>query len=555
MNKLKIYSITGLMIMGMLLHVSCDDALTTSSSTDVSDKEVLTTVSGLNMVLRSAYLYVLMGDGGEGAQGQAVYTGIPGFCLYYDISGADILCHTNYGGSTCDSYQFTVDRTTAAENAHKIWRNMYFVINQVNIILDALPEATGDEAEKAFIEGQCRTLRGIAYFNLIVNYQQTYAIAKDRRGVILRTSSADPVEKGFSTVQECYDLIVDDLTEAKSLLANFSRAEKWQVNADVTSGYLARVYQVMGNWQGALAEASAVYNRNSTLMTREQWCAGFHDISVPEVLWAIINTNVTNNGENTWFCYWYNQDPSYGETMQGGPIFNFLQLLVDDKYVQLFDDTDYRGSKCTKTWKEGDPESNHVTDADERGVMFWHRTRSSIDNINNKWAYNKFKFIGTGDVGQHQYIDYSIMRSSEMLLIMAEAAAQLNNSGALGYLNTLQTARNARLTTATAKEDLLEAIYVERRKELLGEGVTGMYDLLRLQKPLVRYGTSATNPAGHFSWAFQSMDGYNGSDAEPKGTIPSNDYRFICQIPQVEFANNSLINEQTDQNPFSGGGN
>ncbi|MDR1170091.1 MAG: RagB/SusD family nutrient uptake outer membrane protein [Prevotellaceae bacterium] len=555
MKKFKSYNIIGLLVILMMLNLSCDSELTTNSSRDVSDREVLSSVSGLNMVLRSAYQYILMGDGSEGAQGQAVYTGIPGLCLYYDLGGADILSHTNYGGSTCDSYQFSVRRTTAAENATKIWRNMYFVINQVNLILDALPEATGDNAEKSLIEGQCKTLRGIAYFNLIFNYQQTYAISKSKRGVILRTSSSDPVEKGFSTVQECYDLIVSDLTEAKTLLANFNRTDKWQVNADVTSGYLARVYQVMGNWQGALTEASAVYNRNSTLMTRAQWLSGFHDISIPEVLWAIVNTNITNNGENTWFCYWHNQDPSYGETMQGGPIFNFLQLLVDDKYVQLFDDTDYRGLKCTKTWKDGDPESNHVSDDDEKGVMFWHRTRSTIDNINNKWAYNKFKFIGTGDIGQHQYIDYSIMRSSEMLLIMAEAAAQLENGNALTYLTTLQTARNARLTTATEKNALLEEIYAERRKELLGEGVTGMYDLLRLQRPLVRFGASLSNPAGHFSWGFQNMDGYNGSDAEPKGTIPSNDYRFICQIPQVEFANNSAINEANDQNPFSGTGN
>jgi hypothetical protein len=555
MRNFKIYIIAGLLVISMMFNVSCNDELTTNSSRDVSDSEVLSTVSGLDMVLRSAYQYILMGDGLEGAQGQAVYTGVPGFCLYYDISGADILVHTNYGGSTCDSYQFSVRRTTAAENALKIWRNMYFVINQINIILDALPEATGDDDAKSIIEGQCKTLRGIAYFNLICNYQQTYAIAKNKRGVIMRTSSSDPVDKGFSTVQDCYDLIVSDLTEAKTLLANFNRTDKWQINLDVTSGYLARVYQVMGNWQGALNEASSVYNRNSTLMTREQWYGGFHDVSVPEVLWAIINTNITNNGENTWFCYWHNQDPGYGETMQGGPIFNFLQLLVDDKYVQLFDDTDYRGTKCTKTWQDGDPDSNHVTDADEQNVMFWHRTRNTIDNINNKWAYNKFKFIGTGDVGQHQYIDYSIMRSSEMLLIMAEAATQLDNSNALNYLNTLQTARNATLTTTTEKAPLLEAIYVERRKELLGEGVTGMYDLLRLQKPLVRLGASATNPAGHFSWAFQNMDGYNGSDAEPKGTIPSNDYRFICQIPQLEFANNTAIDEATDQNPFSGTGN
>jgi hypothetical protein len=140
-----------------------------------------------------------------------------------------------------------------------------------------------------------------------------------------------------------------------------------------------------------------------------------------------------------------------------------------------------------------------------------------------------------------------------MLLIMAEAEANLGNSAnALLHLTTLQKARDvSKLTTTTSKDDLLEAVYVERRKELLGEGVTGIYDLLRLQKSLVRYGTSANNPGGHYSWGMMYLDGFNASDAQPVATLQSNDYRFICQIPQLELANNDAIS-QADQNPFSG---
>ena len=139
-----------------------------------------------------------------------------------------------------------------------------------------------------------------------------------------------------------------------------------------------------------------------------------------------------------------------------------------------------------------------------------------------------------------------------MLLIMAEAQANLGKtSESLGLLNTLQQARNAKLSTTSVKDDLLEAIYVERRKELLGEGLTGSYDLLRLQKDLVRYEATASNPAGHFSWGMTELDGYNGSDAAPMGTLKSNDYRFLCQIPQLEITTNEAVTEN-DQNPFRG---
>jgi hypothetical protein len=47
------------------------------------------------------------------------------------------------------------------------------------------------------------------------------------------------------------------------------------------------------------------------------------------------------------------------------------------------------------------------------------------------------------------------------------------------------------------------------------------------------------------------LDGYNGADEAPMGTLPSNDYRFICQIPQLEITTNDAITE-ADQNPFEG---
>ena len=47
------------------------------------------------------------------------------------------------------------------------------------------------------------------------------------------------------------------------------------------------------------------------------------------------------------------------------------------------------------------------------------------------------------------------------------------------------------------------------------------------------------------------LDNFNASDAQPYGYLPSNDYRFICQIPQLELANNEVISN-ADQNPFSG---
>jgi len=534
--------------------VGCKDQLTTNDATKVPASTFTESTAGLNQVLTSTYRAFLMGRDSYG-QTEASYQGVAGFLMLYDLMGSDIMVNENYGSSPEPIYKFSPSRTQSAGDAHWIWDFMYNVINSANIIIANAPEAQGADADKDALVGQAKAIRAYCYFHLLLNYQQTYAVAKEKRGVILRLSPDDPVNLGFSTVAECYNQVVNDLKDAETRLANFKRDERWQVDKIVAAGMLARVYQVMGDWKGALAEAEKVNAVYGNLMSKEQWCSGFDKLmenNCSELVWGVKYTSVSNISSNTTFNNWYNFDPSYGEGMTTGPLYHFLCMFVDQSFVDLFKDApeDYRGTKCDKT--------ADVTDEDERGVMFWHRTANGKPEIPSKWAYNKMKSYGDGTYeghtnANHSYgIDAPLMRGSEMLLIMAEAKANNGDyAGALADLNKLQNQRQGKVTTTTDKNALLEEIYVERRKELLGEGVTGSYDLLRLQKDMTRYGACATNPAGHFAWGLTELDGYNGADAEPHGTIPSNDYRFICQIPQMEIANNEEVTT-ADQNPYKG---
>lgn len=546
----KIFYIFATIALGASL-CGCNDELTTSDATKVEASNFTGTTAGLNQILTSTYRAFLIGDSQD--QTGASYQGVSGFLMLYDLMGSDCVVNINYGSSPEAVYEFSPSRTMSTGDADCIWSTMYKAINEANIILAHVDDAEGSDSDKAALKGQALAIRGFCYFQLLLNYQQTYVIAKDKRGVILRLSPDDDANLGFSTVEECYNQVVADLQEAESSLSDFSRSEKWQVDASVVAGMLARVYQVMNNWEGAYTEANKVYQQYGTLMSKDQWCSGMDKLMAngcTELVWGCKYTNTSNVGSNTVFNNWYNFDPSYGEGMTSGPLYNFLCIFVDQTYVDLFDDTDYRGTRCDKT--------EDVTDEDEHNVMFWHRTENGNAQIRAKWAYNKLRSYGDGTYeghtnANHSYdIDVPLMRGSEMLLIMAEAQANLGNTAeALTLLNTLQSARNAQLTTTTTQEDLLEAIYVERRKELLGEGLTGSYDLLRLQKDLVRYEATDSNPAGHFSWGMTELDGYNGADEAPMGTLPSNDYRFICQIPQLEITTNDAITE-ADQNPFEG---
>ena len=531
------------MLLAAACFSSCEKFLTTEPSDQVSDASALSSTAQLQMSLISAYNQMFFNSSGGHDR---LFGGLYGLQLFWDERGEDIMCHTNMGGYQVSSYQFATSFTREdGDGAEVMWSYCYKLINQCNIIIDALEDADGPDSEKRIIEGQAKAMRALGYFHLIQTYQQTYAIAKDKRGVILRLHPTDPTDMGFSTVQQVYDQIIKDFQDAKADLASYNRDVIWRINVDVINGWMARVYQVMNNWTEAYNCAKAVYDKYSTLMTKEQWYSGFDDCiqnNIPEVVWAMSATDENNHGGDTCFNFWYNQDPeTYGEGQTG--IYRFFNLFTTPAYVALFDDGDWRGTRVPY-------DQATVTEAEEKQVMFWRRTGNADQNYNTKWAYNKFKHYG--DAALSTRPDFCLMRGTEMLLVMAEAKANQGTSGeAITLLNRLQSSRGAVLTTTTNKADLLEAIYKERRKELLGEGVTGQFDLVRLQKDLVRYVATASNPAEHYSWGVEQFDGYNPADAKPKGTLPSNDYRWFFQIPQDEISYNTEVTP-ADQNPFSG---
>jgi hypothetical protein len=159
--------------------------------------------------------------------------------------------------------------------------------------------------------------------------------------------------------------------------------------------------------------------------------------------------------------------------------------------------------------------------------------------------YKKFKFRSdqTGDL--------VLMRSAEAYLIKAEGYARDNNiTEGAAALNALRSARGASAfdpAGATAAQ-LIEAILVERRKELWGEGFA-LADIIRNQLPVVRKpyvdangidrqvtittpdGTTKQVPARYHT-ALKFADGTN---------FVANSPFYIFAIPQAEEQNNPSL--------------
>ena len=155
---------------------------------------------------------------------------------------------------------------------------------------------------------------------------------------------------------------------------------------------------------------------------------------------------------------------------------------------------------------------------------------------NGYFAYNKFKMrlAGVGDI--------VLMRIAEMYLIEAEAKAHMGGSSLADAVNALNFVKESRGAQAVAsslsQEELIEAVLIERRKELFNEGFS-LLDIVRTQKSVVRKayeggifladGTEIPASASHW------ITKIGGLDFEPNSSY------YIFNVPTSESTNNPNI--------------
>ena len=122
------------------------------------------------------------------------------------------------------------------------------------------------------------------------------------------------------------------------------------------------------------------------------------------------------------------------------------------------------------------------------------------------------------------------MRVEEMYLILAEAQAMAGDAaaGAATLQTLISTYRDPAYTCrATTPEDVQNAVWMQRRIELWGEGFS-YFDLMRLNKGVDRRGAG-----------FQEAYIFN---------VPAGDGALIYRLPKSEIEGNPALTDD-DNNP------
>jgi starch-binding outer membrane protein, SusD/RagB family len=217
------------------------------------------------------------------------------------------------------------------------------------------------------------------------------------------------------------------------------------MNRNAANALLARVYLFMQDYEKAKYLAIEVVN-NVPLMTIDE---GYPD--------AIFRLRFPNNTEAL-----FQLSPS---------IAAYLNYYLRSDPVRLVATSDL----------------SNILKADTNDI------RSSwVSSTPNGWMVAKFPINSAPEANPSITIPeiayYPVMlRSSEMVLIVAEAAAKTNDENtARSYLNTLRKRANPTVSDIIATgQELIDSIYKERRKELAFEGLR-LFDLLRWKKGIDR---------------------------------------------------------------------
>lgn len=478
-----------------LFATSCSDFLETAPTSDVASEQVFTSVKGAQAALNGCYYYFNFGSvyGGRGDD-----NGYITHLMTIDSRGEDVICD---GGWYNFDYQFLEGyRRGDSWKNYSMWFFYYNLINNLNSVITYTPQIEGGDPDGInSIMGQAYALRGWSYFMLAQFFQQTYtsAVKNNLPGVPIYTepTSAATEGKPRGTIQETFDQILSDLTEAEKCLASFERVSKHHIDKQVVEGMLAHVYLVMNDWPKA-REYARLGREGYPMTSNEEWKLGFNNLETPSWIWG-----VKQDKENQWlatgdyspFAQWANKI-TRGSSDE---FWSFNGFWSPEDFVNLFEESDIRYERFI---------------LDASGV----------------WTSGKFYD------NLERTANFPYMRTEDLLLVEAEAAAQMDDFDAAGeLLRSLQTLRGASTSTAI-KDDLIEEILLERRKELYGEGYAS-FDIIRSHKGLERTGDHAS---------------HSGNQVQPAGS-----WNFIYQIPVTEITNNPNIDSQEwpagDQNPFN----
>ncbi|HEY1063317.1 MAG TPA: RagB/SusD family nutrient uptake outer membrane protein [Daejeonella sp.] len=428
---------------------SCESKLALTPEQDLTEETIFSSPS----TARSAVLGIY-----STAQTLEFYGGMPQMIEEYMGDNVEFV-------GSFPTLQELRDFTTISNNSNvsTIWQEHYRVITRANKVIANIPSVSGlSDAEKNQFVGEAKFLRALAYLQLVNMYAQPFQVTTGTNlGVplVIDDFTGTITYPARATVNQVHDQIKKDLTEAAAALPA-SHASGTDTRGRATKGaanaLLSRLYLYREEWANAITAARAAITGPYTRATDYT----FYDKNTAEDVFTIQNSATDNGrtGSGGWASF-YTPAPLGG---RGDAPFSAALMAAYEAEA-----------------------------GDKRYLL--KRTGAAADQLNRTFTSKFPDAVNNAD-------NSPVIRITEVYLNLAEALAQSNalpNAEAIDIMNWFRNRAGLGIKVPVTKAALIDAILLERRKELAFEGFRRMDMLrykqnLRANNPLAAYGGQKT---------------------------------------------------------------
>lgn len=442
--KRKIKNILYLCLLGGFVFTGCNSFLDVQPKGEVIDDKMFEDIQGYRDAMYGIYATL----GTSALYGQNLSWGF-----------VDQLAHLYYNPSIGDlnsfnkilSYNYT--EPDVEKKINDIWGKAYQAISYINNVLSHVTdEQLNSKQEYRWIAGEAHALRAFLHFDMMRYFADNILDNPDAGGIPY-AYTFDLQNKELFTLKECYENVLEDLTEAQHLLAddtlNLSgeyRRDRYNfMNLHAVYASKARVFQAYGHLD------SAGYYAQKVIATKMHYLAdptGLKNVKKypggSELIWGLDVDNL--------YDVFYSTFLSVSATN-----FNYILPRKDYKAVYKYgsftsENHDYRYDEFFGLQKDPENEEAPVKEVFIRFLKV---------NVNDSKDVEKQKENTKG---------VSLIRLPEMYYIAAEAICEDNLEKAWEYLNDVRASRGLGTALQGDLSAFQKALQEERIKELWGDG-------------------------------------------------------------------------------------
>lgn len=361
-------------------------------------------------------------------------------------------------------------KTSAFPVRKGIWANSYNIINQLNNIISHIEKGGDNEFPYTRLyKGEALALRALIHFELLRLYgAPVWASESEKaRAIPYVTKYSFDITK-FSSLDEAYDLVINDLKTAESYLSDDASLLTAERDNSRNGGFTSCRIIHMNLYAVEALLARVYWSRNDLAKASEY--AG----------------KVIGSGKFRMRGVEAFNQPDNGTLDLDETIFGIYSKKYEEENARMYGLT---GSSSSSTFRLADYKRLYESGAssattDFRLTAWFDDGQQLLRKLVNPIYYTSENSTYSGK----SILGGNILRIPEMYYIMAEALLESDPAKATEYYNAVITTRG--LDPLEGSYVTADQLFTERRKEFYGEGFL-WHDMKRLGKDIqVSFGTT-----------------------------------------------------------------